>query len=43
MNDLKMMLNNEVIKFPDQTKLLRVLKAKPGCEELEKDLMMISD
>lgn len=38
-----MMLNNEVIKFPYEAKLFRVLKAKPDCEELQKDLMMLSD
>lgn len=41
-NDLKMMLNNEVIKFPYETKLFRLLKAKHDCEELQKSLMMLS-
>lgn len=42
-NDLKIMLNNEVIKFPYETKFFRVLKAKPDCVVLQKNLMMLSD
>jgi len=38
-----MMLNNEVKKFPYEPKLFRVFEAKPDCEELQKDLMMLSD
>lgn len=42
-NDLKMMLNNEVKKFPYEMKLFRVLKAKLNFQVLQKDLKMLSD
>ncbi|CAM4564408.1 unnamed protein product [Caretta caretta] len=42
-NDLEKGVNSEVAKFADDTKLLKILKTKADCEELQKDLTKLSD
>ncbi|CAM5132666.1 unnamed protein product [Eretmochelys imbricata] len=42
-NDLEKGVNSEVAKFADDTKLLRIVKTKTDCEELQKDLTKLSD
>ncbi|CAM5150171.1 unnamed protein product [Eretmochelys imbricata] len=42
-NDLEKGVNSEVAKFADDTKLLKVVKTKADCEELQKDLTKLSD
>uniref|UniRef100_A0A452HI16 Reverse transcriptase domain-containing protein n=1 Tax=Gopherus agassizii TaxID=38772 RepID=A0A452HI16_9SAUR len=42
-NDLEKGVNSEVAKFADDTKLLKIVKAKADCEELQKDLTKLSD
>ncbi|CAM5124383.1 unnamed protein product, partial [Natator depressus] len=37
-NDLEKGVNSEVAKFADDTKLLKIVKTKADCEELQKDL-----
>ncbi|CAM5130961.1 unnamed protein product [Natator depressus] len=42
-NDLEKRVNSEVAKFADDTKLLKIVKTKADCEELQKDLTKLSD
>ncbi|CAM5143004.1 unnamed protein product [Natator depressus] len=42
-NDLEKGVNSEVAKFADDTKLLKIVKTKADCEELQKDLTKLSD
>ncbi|CAM5122732.1 unnamed protein product [Eretmochelys imbricata] len=42
-NDLEKGVNSEVAKFADDTKLLKIVKTKADCEELQKDLKKLSD
>ncbi|CAM4545379.1 unnamed protein product [Caretta caretta] len=42
-NDLEKGVNSEVAKFADNTKLLKIVKTKADCEELQKDLTKLSD
>ncbi|CAM4661225.1 unnamed protein product [Lepidochelys kempii] len=42
-SDLKKGINSEVAKFADDTKLLKIVKTKADCEELQKDLTKLSD
>ncbi|CAM5086896.1 unnamed protein product [Natator depressus] len=42
-NDLEKGVNSEVAKFADDTKLLKTVKTKADCEELQKDLTKLSD
>ncbi|CAM5145823.1 unnamed protein product [Natator depressus] len=42
-NDLEKGVNSEVAKFADDTKLLKIVKTKADCEELQKDLPKRSD
>ncbi|CAM5140560.1 unnamed protein product [Eretmochelys imbricata] len=42
-NDLKKGVNSEAAKFADDTKLLKIVKTKADCEELQKDLIKLSD
>uniref|UniRef100_A0A8C3H706 Reverse transcriptase domain-containing protein n=1 Tax=Chrysemys picta bellii TaxID=8478 RepID=A0A8C3H706_CHRPI len=42
-NDLEKGVNSEVAKFADDTKLLKIVKSKADCEELQKDLTKLSD
>ncbi|CAM5105037.1 unnamed protein product [Natator depressus] len=42
-NDLEKGVNGEVAKFADDTKLLKIVKTKADCEELQKDLTKLSD
>ncbi|CAM5114322.1 unnamed protein product [Eretmochelys imbricata] len=41
--DLEKGVNGEVEKFADDTKLLKIVKIKADCEELQKDLTKLSD
>ncbi|CAM4653692.1 unnamed protein product [Lepidochelys kempii] len=41
--DLEKGVNSEVAKFADDTKLLKIVKTKADCEELQKDLTKLSD
>ncbi|CAM5114425.1 unnamed protein product [Natator depressus] len=42
-NDLEKGVNSEVAKFADDTKLLKIVKTKADCEELQKGLTKLSD
>ncbi|CAM5148917.1 unnamed protein product [Eretmochelys imbricata] len=42
-NDLEKGVNSEVAKFADDTKLLKIVKTKADCEEVQKDLTKLSD
>ncbi|CAM5102996.1 unnamed protein product [Eretmochelys imbricata] len=42
-NDLEKGVNSEVSKFADDTKLLKEVKTKADCEELQKDLTKLND
>uniref|UniRef100_K7EW85 ribonuclease H n=1 Tax=Pelodiscus sinensis TaxID=13735 RepID=K7EW85_PELSI len=42
-NDLEKGVNAEVAKFADDTKLLKIVITKTDCEELQKDLIKLSD
>ncbi|CAM5165119.1 unnamed protein product [Natator depressus] len=42
-NDLEKGVNREVAKFADDTNLLKIVKTKADCEELQKDLTKLSD
>uniref|UniRef100_A0A8C3IBY2 Reverse transcriptase domain-containing protein n=1 Tax=Chrysemys picta bellii TaxID=8478 RepID=A0A8C3IBY2_CHRPI len=42
-NDLEKGVNSEMAKFADDTKLLKIVKTKADCEELQKDLIKLSD
>ncbi|CAM4529159.1 unnamed protein product [Caretta caretta] len=42
-NDLEKGVNSEVAKFADDTKLLKIVKTKADCEELQKDVTKLSD
>ncbi|KAM7181807.1 uncharacterized protein RBU57_000458 [Macrochelys suwanniensis] len=42
-NDLEEGVNSEVAKFADDTKLLKIVKTKADCEELQKDLAKLND
>ncbi|CAM5124147.1 unnamed protein product [Natator depressus] len=42
-NDLEKGVNSEVAKFSDDTKLLKIVKTKADCEELQKGLTKLSD
>uniref|UniRef100_A0A8C3I5X8 Reverse transcriptase domain-containing protein n=1 Tax=Chrysemys picta bellii TaxID=8478 RepID=A0A8C3I5X8_CHRPI len=42
-NDLEKGVKSEVAKFADDTKLLKIVKTKADCEELQKDLPKLSD
>ncbi|CAM4534756.1 unnamed protein product [Lepidochelys kempii] len=42
-NNLEKGVNSEVAKFADDTKLLKIVKTKADCEELQKDLTKLSD
>uniref|UniRef100_A0A8C3F3S5 Reverse transcriptase domain-containing protein n=1 Tax=Chrysemys picta bellii TaxID=8478 RepID=A0A8C3F3S5_CHRPI len=42
-NDLEKGVNSEVAKFADDTKLLKIVKTKADCDELQKDLTKLSD
>uniref|UniRef100_A0A8C3P8K5 Gypsy retrotransposon integrase-like protein 1 n=1 Tax=Chrysemys picta bellii TaxID=8478 RepID=A0A8C3P8K5_CHRPI len=42
-NDLEKGVKSEVAKFADDTKLLKIVKTKADCEELQKDLTKLSD
>uniref|UniRef100_A0A8C3FHN3 Reverse transcriptase domain-containing protein n=1 Tax=Chrysemys picta bellii TaxID=8478 RepID=A0A8C3FHN3_CHRPI len=42
-NDLEKGVNSEVANFADDTKLLKIVKTKADCEELQKDLTKLSD
>ncbi|CAM4389985.1 unnamed protein product [Caretta caretta] len=42
-NDLEKGVNSQVAKFADNTKLLKIIKTKADCEELQKDLTKLSD
>uniref|UniRef100_A0A8C4XYG1 Reverse transcriptase domain-containing protein n=1 Tax=Gopherus evgoodei TaxID=1825980 RepID=A0A8C4XYG1_9SAUR len=42
-NDLERGVNSEMAKFADDTKLLKIVKTKADCEELQKDLTKLSD
>ncbi|CAM4619647.1 unnamed protein product [Caretta caretta] len=42
-NDMEKGVNSEVAKFADDTKLIKIVKTKAGCEELQKDLTKLSD
>uniref|UniRef100_A0A8C3HZR7 Reverse transcriptase domain-containing protein n=1 Tax=Chrysemys picta bellii TaxID=8478 RepID=A0A8C3HZR7_CHRPI len=42
-NDLEKGVKSEVAKFADDIKLLKIVKTKADCEELQKDLTKLSD
>ncbi|CAM4648684.1 unnamed protein product [Caretta caretta] len=42
-NDLEKGVNSEVAKFAADTKLLKIVKTKADCEEIQKDLTKLSD
>uniref|UniRef100_A0A674K437 Zinc finger CW-type and PWWP domain containing 1 n=1 Tax=Terrapene triunguis TaxID=2587831 RepID=A0A674K437_9SAUR len=42
-NDLERGVNSEVAKFADDTKLLKIVKSKADCEELQRDLIKLGD
>ncbi|CAM5105426.1 unnamed protein product [Natator depressus] len=42
-NDLEKWVNSEVAKFAEDTKLLKIVKSKADCEELQKDLTKVGD
>ncbi|CAM4525306.1 unnamed protein product [Caretta caretta] len=42
-NDLEKAVTNEVAKFADDTKLLKIVKSQADCEELQKDLSKLGD
>ncbi|CAM4625917.1 unnamed protein product [Caretta caretta] len=42
-NNLEKGVNSEVAKFAKDTKLLKIVKTKADCEELQKDLTKLSD
>ncbi|CAM4382079.1 unnamed protein product [Lepidochelys olivacea] len=42
-NDLEKGVNSEVAKFADDIKLLKIVKTKADCEELQKDLTKLSN
>ena len=42
-NDLKIGISSEVVKFADDTKLFQVVKTRRDCEELQKDLSKLAE
>ncbi|CAM4541138.1 unnamed protein product [Lepidochelys olivacea] len=42
-NDLEKEVNSEVAKFADDAKLLKIVKSKADCEELQRDLAKMGD
>ncbi|CAM4557507.1 unnamed protein product [Lepidochelys olivacea] len=42
-NDLEKGVNSKAAKFADDTKLLKIVRTKTDCEELQKDLTKLSD
>lgn len=42
-NDLEKKVNKEVKKAVDDTKLCRILKSTVDCEDLQKELMALSE
>ena len=42
-NDLEKEVNKEVKKAVDDTELRRILKSKADCEDLQKELMALSE
>ncbi|CAM4589481.1 unnamed protein product [Caretta caretta] len=42
-HDLEKVVNSEVAKFADDTKVLKIVKSRADCEELQKDLSKLGD